>query len=188
MRKLIVFNQVSLDGYFTDANGDMSFARKDAGDVEWNAFVSGNASNGGVLVFGRITYELMSSFWPTPLAAQMMPVVAERMNSLPKVVFSRTLKEASWSNTTLVPGDVVGAVRKMKNERGPDMAILGSGSLVSQLAPHRLIDHYKIVVVPIVLGRGRTMFEGVRESIPLKLAGTRAFGNGNVLLNYEPIG
>jgi dihydrofolate reductase len=186
MRTLIVFNQVSLDGYFTDANGDMSFARKDAGDAEWDAFVSGNASGGGALVFGRVTYELMASFWPTPMAAQLMPVVAERMNSLPKVVFSRTLREATWSNTTLVSSDVVGAVRRMKNEPGPDMAILGSGSLVSKLAPHGLIDQYHVVVVPIVLGQGRTMFDGVKERVSLRLTSTRAFGNGNVLLCYAP--
>ena len=102
MRTLGVFNQVSLDGYFTDANGDMSFARKDVGDAEWHAFVAGNASGGGTLLFGRITYELMASFWPTPLAAKLMPVVAERMNSLPKVVFSRTLRQASWSNRNVL--------------------------------------------------------------------------------------
>jgi len=84
VQKLIVFNHVSLDGYFVDANGDMSWAHKQ--DAEWNAFVEENASGGGTLVFGRITYDLMASFWPTPMAMQMMPVVAERMNNLPKVV------------------------------------------------------------------------------------------------------
>lgn len=186
MRKLIVFNQVSLDGYFTDSKGDMSFARKDTGDAEWNTFVSGNASGGGALVFGRITYEMMAGFWPTPMATQMMPVVAERMNNLPKVVFSRTLREASWSHTTLVKGDAVKAMRKMKGEPGPDMAILGSGHLVSQFAQHGLIDCYQIVVVPVALGRGRTLFDGVKTRIHLKLESSRAFGNGNVLLNYVP--
>ena len=100
MRKLVVFNHVSLDGYFVDANGDMSWAKADHQDAEWNAFVAENASGGGVLVFGRITYELMIQYWPTPLAAQHNPAVAERMNNLPKVVFSRTLDTASWNNTT----------------------------------------------------------------------------------------
>jgi dihydrofolate reductase len=86
MRKLVVFNHVSLDGYFTDENGDMSFARQDNPEAEWDAFVAGNASGGGMLLFGRITYELMASSWPTPFAAKHMPVVAERMNNLPKVV------------------------------------------------------------------------------------------------------
>ena len=188
MRKLVAFNSTSLDGYFTDANGDMSFAHHIEGDAEWDAFVAGNASGGGVLLFGRKTYELMASFWPTPAAAQMMPVVAERMNNLPKVVFSRTLDKATWTNTKLVKEDLVGAVRKMKAEPGEDMAILGSGSIVSQLAPHGLIDEYQIVVIPVVLGKGRTLFEGVQDKVPLKLTKTRAFRNGNVLLCYEPIG
>lgn len=187
MRRLIVFNSTSLDGYFTDANGDMSFAHHEEGDAEWDAFVNGNASGGGVLLFGRKTYELMASFWPTQAAAQAMPVVAERMNNLPKVVFSRTLDKAAWTNTKLVKEDLVGAVRKMKAEPGEDLAILGSGSIVSQLAPHRLIDEYQIVVIPVVLGKGRTLFEGVKERVPLKLTKTRAFRNGNVLLCYEPV-
>ena len=112
MRKLVVFNSTSLDGYFTDANGDMSFAHHKEGDAEWDAFVAGNASGGGVLLFGRKTYELMAGFWPTPAAAQMMPVVAERMNNLPKVVFSRTLDKAAWANTKLVKEDPVNAFER----------------------------------------------------------------------------
>src|ERR1700687_5198996 len=91
MRKLVVFNNVTLDGYFAGRNGDISWAHQE--DAECNAFVAENASGGGVLVFGRITYDLMASYWPTPLALETMPVVAERMNNLPKVVFSRTLDQ-----------------------------------------------------------------------------------------------
>ncbi len=187
MRKLIVFNHVSLDGYFTDAKGDMSFARNDNQDAEWDAFVASNASGGGVLLFGRITYELMASFWPTPFAVENMPVVAERMNNLPKVVFSRTLDKASWNNTRLVTDDMIGEIQKMKKEAGEDMAILGSGSIVSQLTQHGLIDEYQIVVNPVALGKGRTMFDGIKEKVSLKLTNTRTFGNGNVLLCYEPM-
>jgi dihydrofolate reductase len=187
MQKLIVFNSTSVDGYFTDANGEMNFAYNTIQDPEWDAFVAGNASGGGTLLFGRITYEMMTRYWPTPLAAEQMPVVAERMNKYPKVVFSRTLDKASWSNTRLVKDDLVGEIRKMKNEAGEGMAILGSGSIVSQLAPHGLIDEYQIVVIPVVIGKGRTMFEGLKEKIPLKLIKTRTFSNGNVVLHYEPI-
>ena len=187
MRKLIVFNHVSLDGYFTDAKGDMSFAQNAKPDAEWDAFVASNASGGGVLLFGRITYELMASFWPTPLAAENMPVVAERMNNLPKVVFSRTLEEASWNNTKLVKDDMTGEIRRMKKEEGEDMVIFGSGTIVSQLAQEGLIDEYQIVVDPVALGKGRTMFDGIKEKLPLKLKETRTFGNGNVLLCYEPM-
>jgi dihydrofolate reductase len=185
MRKLLAFNQVTLDGYIADANGDMSWAHKDPQDAEWNAFVAGNAKGGGELLFGRITYELMASFWPTPQALKIAPDVANGMNSLPKVVFSRTLEKASWTNTRLVKGDLAAAVRNLKQEPGPHLVILGSGSIVSQLAQEGLIDEYQVVVNPIVLGKGKSMFDGVREKLPLKLTSTRTFGNGNVLLCYE---
>jgi dihydrofolate reductase len=187
MRKLIVFNHVTLDGYFVDINGDMSWAKADHQDEEWNAFVAGNASGEGVLVFGRITYELMASFWPTPLAMESMPVVAAGMNNMPKVVFSRTLNQVSWNNTKLVKSNMAAELRKMKKESGQGLVILGSGNIVSQLAQEGLIDEYQIVVNPVVLGKGRTLFDGVKEKLRLKLTKSRAFGNGNVLLCYEPM-
>jgi dihydrofolate reductase len=185
MRKLAVFNQVSLDGYFVDQNGDMSWAHNPKDDEEWDAFVTANASSESMLVFGRITYELMIAYWPTPLAMQNDPLVAERMNNLPKVVFSRTLDRATWNNTKLIKQDPASAMRKMKAEPGADMVILGSGSLVAQLTRERLIDQYQVVVVPVVLGNGRTMFAGLEEKINLKLASSRIFNNGNVLLCLE---
>jgi len=185
MRKLIVFNHVTLDGYFVDRNGDMRWAHKQ--DAEWNAFVAENARGGGELVFGRITHEMMASFWPTPQAIQNMPTVAEGMNRAPKVVFSRTLEKASWSNTKLVKGDIAAEVRRMKKEPGLDMVIFGSGSIVSQLAQAGLVDEFQIVVNPVVLGKGRTMFDGVQKKLDLKLTKSRAFGNGNVLMCYQPM-
>jgi len=176
---------VTLDGYIADTKGDMSWAHKQ--DAEWNAFAQENARGGGELLFGRITYELMASYWPTPLAVKNDPLVAERMNQLPKVVFSRTLDRVSWNNTKLVKSDVAAEIRKMQKDSGKDMVILGSGSLVSQLAQEGLVDEYQIVVHPVVLGKGRTMFEGVRKKLPLKLTKTRTFGNGNVFLCYEPV-
>jgi dihydrofolate reductase len=175
---------VSLDGFFVDRKGDMSWAHKN--DAEWNAFVNENASGNGVLVFGRITYELMASYWPTPMALQNSPVVAKGMNDMPKIVFSRTLDNASWSNTKLVKGDLAAEMRKMKKQPGPDMVILGSGSIVSQLAQQNLIDEYQIALSPIVLGNGRTMFEGVKEKLNLKLTKSRTFGNGTVFACYQP--
>ena len=187
MRKLVVFNNVSLDGYFVDRKGDMSWAKNPIPDAEWDAFGAENAKGGGLLLFGRVTYELMASYWPTPLAAQNDPIVAKHMNSLPKVVFSRTMNRASWSNTKLVKDDMAAETRKMKREPGEDMAVLGSGSIVSQLAQEGLVDEYQIVVNPVVLGAGRTLFDGVTEKLALKLTKSRAFGNGNVLLCYEPM-
>lgn len=186
MRKLAVFNNVTLDGFFTDANGDMSWAHAQF-DPEFNAFTEENARKNGDLIFGRVTYDLMRSYWPTPAAKEHFPTVAERMNTLPKFVFSRTLREASWNNTTLVKGDLLDAIRKMKSEPGNDMVIFGSGSIISQLARESLIDEYQFIVNPIALGAGRTMFEGVPEKLSLKLTRTRAFKNGSVFVCYEPV-
>lgn len=123
MRKLIVFNHVTLDGYFTGANGDMSWAHAGNDDAEFNAFVADNASGGGQLLLGRTTYELFSSYWPTPTAIKNAPIIAEGMNTMSKIVFSRTLDKASWRNTKLLKGDLVSEVRKLKNEPGNGMAI-----------------------------------------------------------------
>ena len=187
MRKVLVFNQVTLDGYIADLKGDMSWAHKDPQDAEWNGFVAENAKGGGQLLFGRITYELMASYWPTPAALKNAPDVAEGMNQLPKVVFSRTLEQASWSNTRLVQRDLLGEIRRIKQEPGPDMVILGSGSIVSQLAQEGLIDDYQVIVNPVVLGAGKTMFDGVKRRLTFRLTQTRTFANGNVLLCYQPV-
>jgi len=186
MRRLLVFNSVSLDGYFVDQNGDMSWAHVRDRDGDFNEFVQGNASGGGELLFGRITYDLMAGYWPTPLAIKNDPVVAEGMNSLPKVVFSRTMEKASWSNTRLVKGDPAAEVRKMKKAPGNGLVIMGSGTIVSQLAQEGLIDEYQVVVIPVILGEGRTMFDGVQKKLALKLTKSRVFSNGNVFLCYEP--
>jgi dihydrofolate reductase len=186
MRSLIAFNNVTADGYFSGANGDLSWA-KASQDPEFQAYTEHNAKGGSTLLFGRVTYEMMSSYWPTPMAAQQSPVVAERMNNLSKYVFSRTLDKASWKNTTIVKGDLVSEVRKLRQSEGDGMVILGSGSIVSQLAQAGLIDEFHMVVNPIALGKGRTMFEGISNQIGLKLNNSRTFGGGNVLLSYEPL-
>ena len=184
MRKVIVFNMVSLDGYFVDGKGDMSWAHKN--DEEWNTFVSGNASGNGVLLFGRVTYEMMASYWPSPMALKNSPAVAKEMNEMPKIVFSRTLDAATWNNTKLLKGDLATEVRKLKSQTGPDMVILGSGTIVSQLAQENLIDEYQVAMSPIVLGKGRTLFEGVAKRLDLKLTQSRTFGNGTVFVCYQP--
>jgi dihydrofolate reductase len=182
VRKLVVFNMVSLDGFIADEHGDMTWAFKE--DEQWRAFVRSNASGGGGLIFGRVTYEHMVSFWPTPEAAQWNPVVAERMNAVPKVVFSTTLPSATWNNTELVRSDLPGAIKRLKSEDGPRLTILGSGSIVSQCAQAGLIDEYQVVVNPIILGRGLSMFQTVSDKRKLTLAASRQFDNGNVLLTY----
>jgi dihydrofolate reductase len=134
-----------------------------------------------------VTYEMMAGFWSTPEAHDSMPVVAEQMNRLPKVVFSRTLDEARWQNTELVKDDPPDAIRRKKQEPGLDLLIIGSGTIVAQLAAARLIDEYQLIVHPVVLGAGRTLFDGV-DPLDLQLADTRRFGNGNLVLWYRPAG
>ena len=184
MRKLMVFNSMSLDGFIADSQGDMSWAHKQ--DEEWNSFVERNASGEGVLMFGRKTYDMMAGYWPTPMAAQNSPLVAKRMNALQKTVFSRTMDKAAWQNTMLLKGELTEEVRRLKQQAGPDLVILGSASIVAQLSDARLIDEYQIAVGSIALGGGKSMFAGIQEKLALKLAGTRSFQNGNVFLTYHP--
>jgi dihydrofolate reductase len=179
MRKLRVFESVSLDGYFTDASGDMSWAHSN--DPEFGAFISQNAGSGGELLFGRKTYEMMAAFWPTPAAAAQMPAVAKGMNEVTKYVASRSLTKATWQNTKILAGDVVTAVRKLKATGGPDIAILGSGTIAAILAEASLVDEYQFVIVPIALGGGRTVFTQRQN---LQLVEQRAFKNGNVVVTY----
>ncbi len=188
MPKLTAFNLITLDGYFSGEYGDISWHGKFTNDPEWSEFSQQNARGGGMLLFGRVTYELMASFWPTPMASEFDAVTAERMNNLPKIVFSRTLEKASWNNSRVVTSDPTSEVRELKSGSGKDMAILGSGSIIRQLAPEGLIDEYQFVVVPVVLGKGRTIFEGIRTKLSLRLTKSRTFKNGNVLLVYEPVG
>jgi dihydrofolate reductase len=180
MKKLRVFESISIDGYFADANGDMSFAHAGREDREFADWVGGNANAGGELLFGRKTYQMMEAFWPTPLAAQQMPAVAEGMNAARKYVASRTITPA-WNNTQLLAGDLVKAVRGLKAGDGPGIAVLGSGSVAAQLGEAGLVDEYQFVIIPVALGGGRTVFSKGR---PLRLLEQRAFACGNVVVTY----
>src|SRR5215471_16240033 len=140
MRKLSMFNQVSVDGFFKAPGGDVSCTHEQAADAEFDDWVAGNASGDGALLFGRVTYEMMASFWPTPMAAAQMPVVAKHMNGRPKIVFSRTRADVPWQNSHLVKGDLVAEVKRLKSESRKELGgdkpitIMGSGSIVAQLA------------------------------------------------------
>src|SRR4029453_18883078 len=129
MRKLGVFNLVALDGYFSGPGGDISWHRV---DPEFQEYAEKNSTSGNTLLFGRVPYELMAGYWPSPGALKDDPVVAQGMNISPKIVFSRTLKKADWTNTRLVQNDMLGEVRRLKQQPGKDLTILGSGSLVAQ--------------------------------------------------------
>ncbi|HWJ36729.1 MAG TPA: dihydrofolate reductase family protein [Steroidobacteraceae bacterium] len=180
MRKLRVFESISIDGYFTDSNNDMSWAHTGREDAEFANWVSGNASSGGELLFGRITYQMMEAFWPTPIAAQQMPTVAKGMNAARKYVVSRTI-EPTWNNTHLLRTELVKAVRDLKASDGPDITVLGSGSVVAQLGEAHLVDEYQFVIIPLALGGGRAVFT---KDCNLRLLEQRAFRCGNVTVTY----
>jgi len=188
MQRLIVFNNLSLDGYFTNRHGDMGWAHAGPPDLEFSAFSARNARGGGSLIFGRVTYGLMAAFWPTEAARRQLPEVAAGMAAMTKFVFSRTLKQPGWENTEVVKGDAATKLRALKREKGRGLAILGSGDLVAQVAAAGVIDEYQFVIIPIVLGSGRTLFEGVKEPLGLKLVESRTFKNGRVFLRYLPSG
>jgi len=183
MRKVLVFNLVSLDGYFAGPNREIDWHNVGAEEDEYA--VEGITS-GSTLLFGRLTYELMASYWPTPQAIKDDPVVAQGMNNADKIVFSRTLEKAEWHNTRLVKNNIEEEIMKMKKQPGKDLVILGSGSIVSQFAQRGLIDEYQLMVNPVVLGSGKSMFQGIKDRLNLKLLRTRTFRSGNVLLCYAP--
>jgi dihydrofolate reductase len=184
MRRVTVFNLVTVDGYFAGKDGDISWHNV---DEEFQELAEEASNSGDTLLFGRVTYELMAGYWPTEEAIKDDPVVAAGMNKAEKIVFSRTLAKADWNNTRLVKGDMISEVRKLKQQSGKDLTVLGSGSIVSQLAQAGLIDEYQILLNPVAIGGGKTMFEGIKEKINLRLTKTRTFSNGNVLLCYEPV-
>ena len=189
MRRLTVFNQVSVDGYFRTPSGDIHWLHQQPDDdAEFRQFTIDNATAGGALLFGRKTYEQMASFWPTPAAAEQFPEVAREMNRLPKFVASKTLIQPEWQNTTVLSGDLVAETRRLKEGVGEPIAILGSGSIVSQLTQAGLIDEYQILVIPVVLGEGTTMFDGMKKMMNLALTKTRTFRNGKALHVYEAKG
>lgn len=181
MRRLRVFNLSTLDGYIAGPRGDISWHQV---DPEFQAFAEKNSNAGATLLFGRVTYELMASYWPSPEALRTDPVVARGMNSAPKVVYSRTLDRADWANTRLVKKGLLEDVRRMKRGKGKGLTILGSGTIVAQLADAGLIDEYQILLNPVALGSGRSMFEGLKKRLDLRLKDVRRFKNGSVLLLY----
>ena len=181
-RKLMVFNSLSLDGNFTDGTNDVGWAH--ARDAEWQLFTAENAGGEAELIFGRKTYEMMAAFWPTPQAREAMPTVAASMNGMRKHVFSRSLAKVQWENSRLAKGDLVDEVRRLKETRGPALLIMGSGEIVAQLTQAGLIDEFQLIYVPIVLGRGRSLFEGVTGKPQLRLMKTRTFQNGNIVAWY----
>ncbi len=183
MRKVFLFNLVTLNGFFEGPNQDISWHHV---DEEFNEFAVNQLHEIGTLLFGRVTYHLMASYWPTESATMDDPLVAKLMNDMPKVVFSKTLDKVEWSNSRLVKGNVAEEVSKLKQQPGKDIAIFGSSNLAVTLAEHGLIDEYRILVNPDFMGKGVPLLKGIKDNIELKLLQTRTFESGNVLLSYTP--
>jgi dihydrofolate reductase len=183
MRKVIVSNLVSIDGYFAGPNGELDWHNVDA---EFNEYAVELLNSVDVLLFGRVTYLLMADYWPTSFAVENDPIVADKMNSLPKIVFSKTLDKVEWINTKLIKKNIVEEITKLKHQPGKDIALLGSSNLALTFIQHGLIDEYRVIVNPVVLGNGKPLFKGLKDKLNLKLLNIKTFKSGNVLLYYEP--
>jgi dihydrofolate reductase len=183
MRKLFSFLVATVDGYYEGPNGEFDWP---VVDEEFNEFAVQQLDEADTLLFGRVTYQQMAGYWPTPAAEEDDPKVTAKMNSLPKIVVSRTLDKAEWANTRLIKDDVAEELTKLKQQPGKDMAILGSSDLTVSLLQMGLIDELRIMVNPVVLGDGKSLFRTAGDRISLKLLKTRPFSSGNVLLYYQP--
>lgn len=186
MRKIIVSNLITLDSLFAGPNGEIDWFVTDEDFFEDTSQVFERVDT---MLFGRVTYEGMLSFWTGPDANTAGVLIAEWMNTTPKVVFSRTLDKAEWGkwdNARLAKGEIGEAVAKLKQEPGKDMIIYGSGMIVSQLTQLGLIDEYWLFVNPVILGSGKPEFSGITRQVKLKLTGTKVFKSGVVRLMYEP--
>ena len=183
MRKVFLFNMITLDGYFEGLHQDISWHRV---DDEFNQFAIEQLKQVDILLFGRVTYQGMASYWATEAAIKDDPTVAGLMNSLPKIVFSRTLDQADWNNSRLVKENAAGEVLKLKEQPGKDIAIFGSSNLAVTLAESDLIDEYRLIVNPVFLGDGTPLLKGIKEKLNLRLINSRIFTSGNILLYYTP--
>ena len=181
-----MFNLITLDGYFEGTNKwDIAWHQV---DDEINTFSIEQLNKAGGLIFGRVTYLGMASYWPSLIAIRDDPQVAGLMNSIQKYVFSNTLDKAEWKNTELLKGDAAAELRKLRQQGGKDLFIFGSADLSSTFTKNNLIDEYRLMVNPIILGLGNPLFKNTGEMLKLKLVDTKPFGNGNVLLYYQPNG
>ena len=194
-RRIVMFNRVTADGYFAGPDGNLDWV---VPDDEIDKAGAQATSGFDTVLFGRRTYQQFESFWPHALedaataadphsARRRSPelrAMATMLNEATKLVFSRTLKSVTWKNSRLSRELEPREIEAMKNQPGKDIIVFGSGSVVSQLTQHGLIDEYQFVVHPVVIGSGKTMFDGVKAPVRLKLAGARTFQNGNVVLRY----
>ena len=173
---------ITIDGPFKGSKGEIDW-------FSWNDEMARYAVDlirtVDTLLFGRVTYELMASYWPSASPPTEDPIIIDRMNNLPKIVFSKTLEKVEWKNTKLNMEIFAEDVLRMKKQPGKNMMIYGSGSVVTAFMNLGLIDEYHLFVNPVVLGRGKPLFKDLKGIHKLKLAGTKTFSNGVVLLHYQ---
>jgi dihydrofolate reductase len=184
MRRIFAFLVATVDGYYEGPNQEFDWP---VVDDEFNEFAIEQLDEVDTLLFGRVTYQGMAAYWPTAAAEQDDPKVASRMNAVSKIVVSRTLDKAEWANTRLISDDVTVELTRLKERPGKDIAIFGSSDLTVSLLRAGLVDELRIMVNPIVLGDGKSLFRTADERISLKLLETRTFSSGNVLLYYQPV-
>jgi dihydrofolate reductase len=180
MRKIFLFMNMSLDGYIEDAEHDISGFRND-----FEAFSAQQSQEVDALLFGHKTYEMMK-FWSTPQAVERMPEIAKFMNEKQKFVASHAPFQSGWSNVKVLSGDVVGAVRQVKEQPGKNLMMFGSNTLCVSLMQAGLIDEFQIVVNPVVFGGGTSLFTGLPLKAQLTLTNTYEFKSGAILLTYHP--
>jgi dihydrofolate reductase len=183
MRTLASFIVTSLDGFYEGPNGEFDWL---VPDEEFNNFAVRQLDEADTLGFGRATYDHMAAWWPTEQAQINDPAITSRMNTKPKLVFSTTLEKAGWSNTTIIAGEAVEQIETVKAAPGGELLVLGSTHLTADFAAAGVLDELRIMVCPIVIGQGRSLFEGLKGRLALKLARIRQFDSGNVLLIYRP--
>ncbi len=180
MRKLVYEINVSLDGFADHTAGSVV-------DDELLDFFSRLLDETDIEIFGRVTYQLMESYWPNihqePNATRGELEFANRFNSISKIVFSKSLQKAEWNNTKLIKDDAIEEVRKLKQQPGKNISI-GGIYLASTLMNAKLIDEYWILVHPVIVGKGRRLFEEIKERQNLKLVETKKFNSGVVVLHY----
>jgi dihydrofolate reductase len=184
MKKLSVFNFITLNGYYKGANDEINWHKHGEEEADFSAR---NLQADNTLLFGRVTYEMMASFWPSPMAFENFPTVAQGMNKAEKIVFSKTLKKADWQNTRIISDNILDEIRKLKQMAGKDMTLLGSGSILTQMADAGLIDEYQIMIDPVAIARGTPIFKSINHQLDLQLTNTRTFKSGAVLLCYRPV-
>lgn len=187
--KLVVTSFVTVDGiveapgFDEHRSGRNAWALRVQNDED-QVFNKQQAMSADALLLGRRTWQIWAAFWPTAGGAD--PELADRMNGIPKYVVSNTLKRADWNNSTIISGDVAAAVAKLKAQPGGDLMVYGSPDLVDELLRHDLVDEYRLQIYPVILGSGKRLFRDRIDTHHLRLASSRTFSSGVVLLTYEP--